>query len=347
MSFVEPTQPITTRPVLLTGISGFIGIHVARTLMAHGYSVRGSLRSLERADAVRRALEESGQDGQRVEFVRLDMTRDEGFGEALRGIEYVIHVASPIPSHPPRDENELIVPARDGTLRVLRAASEHGARRVIVTSSISAVYSGHPRDGSHVFTEADFSRLDAPITAYDKSKTIAELGAWDFVHSLPADKRLELVTVNPGFVLGPILERDPGISNELILKLVRRQMPALPDLNFAPVDVRDVAELHYRAMVTPDASGQRVCCALPNMHLSEFAAILVKAGHRVPTRRLPNVLVRVLALFDRKVALLVGDLGQRLDVDSTRARTLLGWEPRAIETTVLDAVESFRRHGLI
>jgi dihydroflavonol-4-reductase len=347
MSFVEPTHPVTTRPVLLTGVSGFIGIHVARTLLAHGYSVRGSLRSLERAHAVRQALQESGQDVDRIEFVRLDMIRDEGFAEALHGVERVIHVASPIPTRPPRDENELIVPARDGTIRVLRAASEQGARRVVVTSSISAVYSGHPRDGSHVFTEVDFSRLDAPITAYDKSKTVAELAAWDFVRSLPAERPLELVTINPGYVLGPILERDPGITNELILKLLRREMPALPDLHFAPIDVRDVAELHYRAVVAPDASGQRVCCALPDMHITEFAALLTQAGHRVPTRRLPDALVRLLALFDKKLALLAGDLGKRLDFDSTRARILLGWEPRAIESTLLDAIESFRRHGLV
>ncbi len=347
MAFVEPTRPITVQPVLVTGISGFIGLHVVRTLLAHGYSVRGSLRSLERVEAIRQALTRTGQDIECLEFVRLDLTRDEGFSDAFRGIEYAIHLASPVPSRPPRDENELIVPARDGTLRVLRAASAQGTRRVVVTSSIAAIFAGHPRDGSHVFDESDFSRLDAPLSAYNRSKSVAEMAAWEFVRSLPDDKKLELTTIHPGLVLGPILDSDPGVTNEVLLKLVRRQSPGLPNLNLALADVRDIAELHYRAMVTPEAKGQRICCALPNVHVEELAAILSKGGYRVPTRRLPDWMVRLTAVFDKKVALIVGDLGKRWDFDSTRARTLLGWEPRSLESTVLDAVASFKQHGLV
>jgi dihydroflavonol-4-reductase len=346
MTFVEPERPITPQPILVTGVSGFIGLHVAKTLLERGYSVRGTLRSLKRVEALRQALTRAGQDVERIDFVRLDLMHDDGFGDAMRGVSHVIHVASPIPTRPPRDADELVVPARDGMLRVLRAAANEGVKRVVVTSSVAAIHAGHPGDGSHVFDESDFSRLDRPISAYARSKTVAEMAAWELVRALPAERKPELVTINPGFVLGPILESDPGVTNELVLKLVKRQLPGIPNLVFALVDVRDIAELHYRAMVVREAAGQRFCCALPTVHVFEIAAILRRAGYQVPSRRLPDWLLRVVALFDAKVALAASSFGNRYDFDSTRARTLLGWEPRSIETTLTDTAASLQQHGL-
>lgn len=343
----EPRHLQTEKPVVVTGASGFVAHHIVRMLLEAGHRVRGTVRTAARGSSLRDALARAGVEVGGLELAVADLTRDEGWNAVLEGTDFVFHVASPIPTRPARHVDELVGPARDGTLRVLRNAAERGVRRVVMTSSVSAMVHGHARDGTKTFAEADWSVLDGSISAYDKSKTLAERAAWDFVEHLPEERRFQLVTIEPGFILGPSLDADHGTSNELVRKLANRALPGLPDLHFAIVHVLDVAELHLRAMTEPAAAGRRIACALPSLPLAEVARILTDAGYRVPRRSLPGWALRVAGLFDRQVAVIVPELGKRDDFDCRGARDLLGWKPRTAESAVLDAAASLARAGLI
>jgi nucleoside-diphosphate-sugar epimerase len=336
--------------VLVTGASGFIGLHCVRQLLEEGYRVRGTLRTPSREPRLRDALARHLDVGNRLEFAEADLTRDEGWAEALRGCSYVLHVASPFPRELPKHEDELIVPAREGTLRVLRVAAESAVERVVLTSSLAAVVSGHVRDESHTFDEGDWAITEG-IPPYEKSKAIAERAAWDFVNGLQRDPKLELVVINPGAVLGPILEEDYGTSAEVVRKLMRREFPGCPRLGWPMVDVRDVASAHLAAMTTPEAAGQRFCCCVGFAWMSEIAVILnqhfADRGYKVPTRPLPDFLVRLFSLFDKTTRAVVGNLGLRADVSNQRIKRVLGWKPRSIEEMVVAAGESLIEHGAL
>jgi nucleoside-diphosphate-sugar epimerase len=336
--------------VLVTGASGFIALHCILQLLEHGYRARGTLRTPTREPALRNALAKHVDAADRLEFVTADLTRDEGWLDAVRGCTYVLHVASPLPREVPKHEDDLIVPARDGALRVLRAASEAGVKRVVMTSSLAAVCYGHVRDGSRVFDENDWS-LTEGIGAYEKSKTIAERAAWDFVGGLPPERRPELVVINPGIVFGPILTDDWGTSGEVVRKLMRREFPGVPRLGWAPVDVRDVASAHLAAMTSPAAAGKRFCCAIEHAWMSDIAAVLnahfADRGYRIPTRRLPSFLMRVVALFDKTARVALGDLDKRQDVSSARIRQTFGWKPRSLEEMVVSMGESMIEQGVV
>jgi nucleoside-diphosphate-sugar epimerase len=244
----------------------------------------------------------------------------DGWMDAMLGCRYVWHVASPVPSEPPKHEDDLIIPARDGTLRVLRAASEAGVERIVLTSSLSAVMEGHPRDPSRIFTEEDWSRLDGDLSAYDKSKTLAERAAWDFVESLAADKTLELSVINPGLVLGPVLEKD-------------------------------VAAAHFAAMTVPEANGKRFCCCGRFVWMKEMAEILNanfgEKGYKVPTRTLPDFVVRIVGLFDKLVRVTTPRLGLELNVSNERIKSVLGWQPRSTEEMIVATGQSLIDLGLV
>ncbi len=342
-------QPSETT-VLVTGASGFIGLQCVRELLQNGYRVRGTVRSLDREPRLRAALAKH-TDTTDFELVSADLTSDDGWAEAARGCRYVWHVASPVPNAPPKHEDELIVPARDGTLRLLRAASEAGVERVVLTSSIAAVCEGYPRDPTRVFTEDDWSRLEGDVSAYDKSKTLAERAAWDFVTGLPAEKKIELTTINPGLVLGPVLEQDYGVSAEAIRKLMRRDYPGCPRLGWPSVDVRDVASAHLAAMTTPEANGQRFCCCVDFVWMKEMAAILTEhfgeRGYKVPTRELPDFVVRIAGLFDKVTRVVTPRLGLELNVSNERIKRVLGWKPRGTEEQVVAMGESLIELGLV
>ncbi|MDH3202029.1 MAG: aldehyde reductase [Myxococcales bacterium] len=342
----EPSE--TT--VLVTGASGFIGLHCVRELLQKGYRVRGTVRSLAREPTLRDALEKHA-DTTNFELVTADLMSDEGWAEAMRGCRYLWHVASPVPNAPPKHEDDLIIPARDGTLRVLRAASEAGVERVVLTSSIAAVCEGYPRDPSRVFNEDDWSRLEGDVSAYDKSKTLAERAAWDFVGGLAGDNTLELATINPGLVLGPVLEQDYGVSPQAILKLMRRDYPGCPRLGWPIVDVRDVASAHLAAMITPEAKGQRFCCCVDFVWMKEIAAILTAnfgdRGYELPTRTLPDFVVRIAGLFDKVTRVVTPRLGLELNVSSERIRRVLGWQPRGTEEMIVATGESLIELGIV
>jgi dihydroflavonol-4-reductase len=325
--------------VTVTGATGFIALHCIAQLLMAGYRVRGTIRHPGRADDVRRALGATpGID--RLELCEASLTADAGWRDALAGSRFVLHTASPVPARQPRDEAEVITPARDGTLRVLRAASEAGVRRVVVTSSIAAVLSGHARTADRVFTEQDWSDLAGRMPAYSRGKTLAEQTAWAFVEQQPAERRLELVTVNPSFVLGPSLSGADNASNEIVRKLLAREMPGVPRLMFSLVDVRDVADAHLRAMTVPAAAGRRFILSEGEYWYVEIARLLAEAGHAVPTRIVPDWVVRVLSWFDPAVRLVVDRLGRQSHVSSARARAVLGWSTRDMRETLRDTAHS-------
>jgi len=319
--------------VVVTGASGFIALHCVRELLEQGYRVRGTVRSLASEAKLRRALLPL-EPGDRLSFAAAELLSDAGWSEALAGARYVLHVASPLPKAIPRDENELIRPAREGALRVLRAARVAGVQRVVMTSSMAAVASGRVHDGVHVFDERDWSDLGRPMGAYEKSKTLAEQAAWEFVRG--EGLGLELVTINPTFVLGPSLSGAENASNEIVGKLVRRQVPGVPRLQFALVDVRDVATAHVLAMTAPKAAGERFIVTSETAWFKEIAETLKAAGFRVPTFEVPNFVTRIIALFDPTLRLVAPRLGRRTLISNEKAKRELGWSGRGMKEMVLD-----------
>tara|TARA_R110002096_G_scaffold435826_2_gene663495 strand:+ start:5962 stop:7011 length:1050 start_codon:yes stop_codon:yes gene_type:complete len=336
--------------VTVTGASGFIATHCILNLLQAGYRVRGTVRSFKRREEIETGIGAHVDIGGRLEFVEADLLQDEGWAEAVEGARYVLHVASPLPSAPPDDEMELITPAREGALRVLRAASDAGVERVVLTSSLAAVTSGHERPPSRIFDEGDWSDLSRPMGAYEKSKTMAERAAWDFVESLPAGKRLELVTMNPGVVLGPSLIPDYSMSAEFVGKLLRKDVPGCPKINIAPTDVRDVAAAHVAAMQLAEANGKRFILAGENTPMRDIALVLRgefgPRGYRVPTMQLPNLLIRLVAKFDKAIGLIVPELGRPTNVSSKRAEQLLGYQHRSLHEMVVSTADSLIHNGL-
>ena len=336
--------------VLVTGGSGFIGGHCILQLIAAGHEVRTTVRDLKREPEARAALEKAGAKGlERLSFAAADLERDAGWAEAAAGCEFVLHVASPFPLGVPKDENELIVPAREGTLRVLKAARAAGVKRVILTSSFAAIGYGHPPQAA-AFDETSWTDVNGPgVSTYVKSKTLAERAAWDFVER---EGGIELSVVNPVGVFGPVLGPDLSTSVAFIQRMLNGGAPALPKLSFGVVDVRDVADLHLRAMTDPRAKGERFLALSGDfMTLREMAetlrARLGAAASRVSTRELPDWLVRILALADPTVRQIVPELGKRKDATSAKARRLLGWGPRSREDAIAASGESLIRLGLV
>lgn len=338
--------------VLVTGASGFIGLHCVLQLLQQGYRVRGTVRSQARADEVREAMEANidVELSDRLEVVEADLTRDEGWADAVRGCTYVLHVASPFPNRTPEHEDELIKPAKEGTLRVLKAAAEAGVKRVVLTSSLAAVSGGHPVDNARVYNEDDWSIIER-CPPYPKSKTLAERAAWEFVGSLEGDVPMELCVINPGAVLGPVLNRHYSTSGEIVRKLLAKELPGTAKVGFAWVDVRDVASAHIAAMTTPAAAGQRFCCAIEFSWIDEVADILARRfgpeGWKVPTRKLPNFMVRVVAMFDPTVRTVVSDLGRVRRVSSDRIRSVLHWQPHSLEEMVVSMGETMIQQGIV
>jgi len=332
--------------VLVTGATGFLAGHGIAELLAHGYAVRGTVRRLATADVahLRAAGERAGRE---VELAGASLDADEGWAEAVRDCDYVWHMASPNPAGPPADESELIRPAVDGTLRVLKAAAASGTvRRVVLTSSTDAITRGYGRSAVRLRTEADWTDPDR-AAAYPRSKFFAERAARDFARS----GGIELVTVNPALVLGPVLSAARRTSVELIQVLLAREVPAVPRLGFAVTDVRDVAVAHRLAMETAGAAGNRYIVAGEHLWLREMAAILAAEyrprGYRVPTGPLPTPLLWLAARFDPRLKLTLSMAGIPQLVSAEKARTELGWQPRPARETILDTARSLIAHGLV
>ena len=338
--------------VLVTGGSGFVGSHCILQLLEAGHLVRTTVRSARREADVRALLKQGGvaDPGERLTFAIADLESDAGWAEAVAGCDYVLHVASPFPSTIPKDENELIRPAREGALRVLRAARDAGVRRVVLTSSYAAIgYGGKPR--ATPYTEADWTDPNGPdVQPYIKSKTLAERAAWDFIAQ--EGGALELSVVNPVGVFGPVLGPDYSTSIVLVRRLMDGDVPGCPKLWFGAVDVRDVADLHIRAMTAPAAKGERFLAVAGDfMSMLEMAkalkAELGPAARKAPTRELPDWMVRLVAAFDPEVRQILPELGKRKTASNAKARELLGWSPRSNEESIVATAKSLMALGLL
>jgi nucleoside-diphosphate-sugar epimerase len=337
--------------VLVTGGSGFIGAHCILQLLDAGYRVRTTVRSLKREADVSAMLKVGGADpGDRLSFVAADLTSDTGWTDAVAGCDFVLHVASPLPPSVPKDENDLIVPAREGALRVLRAARDARVKRVVLTSSFAAIGYGH-KPQSAPFNETDWTDLNGgDLTAYTKSKMLAERAAWDFITREGGS--LELSAVNPVGVFGPVLGPDYSASILLIQRLMDGALPGCPKLDFGIVDVRDVASLHLLAMTHPAAKGERFLAVAGDfMWMREMAKILKdrmgESAKRVPTRELPNWLLHLASLKDPAIKLILPELGKVKNATNEKAVRLLGWAPRSREDALAATAESMIRLGLL
>jgi nucleoside-diphosphate-sugar epimerase len=337
--------------VLVTGGSGFIGSHCILQLLAAGHQVRTTVRSLKREGDVRSLLKQGGaESGDRLSFFAADLEQDAGWSKAAEGCEYVLHVASPFPPSVPKHEDELIVPARDGALRVLRASRDAGVKRVVLTSSFAAIGYGHQQQ-TKPFNETDWTDPNGgDVLPYAKSKTIAERAAWDFIAK--EGGKLELAVVNPVGVFGPVLGPDYSTSILIVQRLMDGAMPGLPKLYFGVVDVRDVADLHLRAMTQPAAKGERFLAVAGDfLSILDIANVLKArmgaAASKVPTRQLPNWLVRLASLRDPAVKQIVPELGKRKNATNEKAKRVLGWSPRSNEESIVATAESLVRLGLL
>jgi dihydroflavonol-4-reductase len=337
--------------VLVTGGSGFIGAHCIVQLLQGGYQVRTTVRSLSREAEVRAMVRQGGVEaGDHLAFAAADLTKDEGWPEAVAGCAYVLHVASPFPPALPQHEDELIIPARDGALRVLKAARDAGAKRVVLTSSFAAIGYGQ-RPQSRPFNEENWTDPNGDdVRAYVKSKTIAEKAAWDFIANEGGS--LELSVVNPVGVFGPVLGPDYSTSILLVQRLMDGAMPGCPRLYFGAVDVRDVAWMHIECMTNPAAKSQRfLALAGDFLSIKDIALILKRnlgpAARRVPTLQIPDFMVRLAAKRDPAVAQILPELGKRKNGTNEKARRVLNWTPRSNEECIVATAESLIRLGLL
>ena len=330
------------KQVLVTGITGFVGQHCAAALLDKGYAVKGTLRNIQKKEQVLQGLQAAGKDTTDLSFVQLDLLSENGWAKAMQGIDYVLHVASPYVVKEPKDPNELIKPAVDGTLLVLRTAHAAGVSKVVLTSSMVAMI-GEAK-GVKKLDQYSWTDEHSPkMSAYIKSKTMAERAAWAFVEALPEDQAMELAVVNPGPIYGPTLTGNlAGESMNTIASVIQGKLPVLPNTSINISDVRDVAAVHVLAMENPAAAGQRFITATEKSYpLVQIAEILKNNGYdKVSTRTAPNGLLRVMGLFDKNVKGMLPFVGNDFQGDISPAREILGWEPMDIQSTILDTAAS-------
>ena len=332
--------------VFVSGGSGYLAGFLIRQLVAEGWSVHTTVRTRAREASVRSLL---AVDDSRLKFFAADLNHDAGWKDAMAGCSHVAHVASPLPAGAIKHPDDVIIPARDGALRALRAASAAGVRRFVMTSSVAAIGSGRPK-GVHTFTEEDWTDPYRPeVGPYAQSKTIAERAARDWVDAQGGD--IEFCTVNPSVILGPVWSGDYSASILAVKKLLEGSIPGCPDLGFGLVDVRDVADLHVRALNAPHMAGERFIASGRSLKVVDIAQILKarlgREGRRVPTRRLPDFLVRLAARFDPALNHVIGELGSVRNFDASHAKAVLGWIARPAEESIVDTARSLIDLGIV
>ncbi len=328
------------KKVLVTGASGFIAEHCIIELLNNGYSVKGSLRSMNREQEVRDAVK-TETDDTKLEFCKLDLLEDDGWEDAMWDCDYLMHVASPFVIEDPKDENELIKPAKEGTLRALNAAKKAGIKRVVLTSSVAAVNSHMMSGTSDHTTWTDIN--SKYVTPYQKSKTIAEKAAWDFYNNQDNSNKMELAVINPGGVMGPQLGNDlGGASTQIVSQLISGKFPMIPALSFPFIDVRDVAILHLKAMTTPDADGKRFIAAHSKpTWMYEVAEVLSAAGYeKIKLKKAPSFMLKLIGLFDNKTKSLVPMLDKYVPCDNSQTVKILNWEPMPWEQAFIEHAKS-------
>jgi dihydroflavonol-4-reductase len=339
--------------VLLTGASGYIGKHIALQLLNQGYEVRASVRKLSKSSEVRDAvaphLLDSSKLDARLTFIELDLEKDSGWDAALNGIDVLVHTASPFPLTSPKDENELIRPAVEGTLRALRASKSAGVKRVILTSSVAAIYGRELPAGASAYDETMWTDVEHPVGrgAYTKSKTLAEEAAWNFIKNDAPE--ISLTTINPVLVLGAPLDKNFGSSISLVERILNGSDPMLPDLKFAIVDVRDVAKMHVDAIKNDNTKGERVIASSQTRSFVEIAKLLKSfyPQSKVKMTQAPTFIIRMLSFFDGSIKTILPQLGKPMNVSAAKAQRLLGINFIAADVTIKESADYLIKNGFI
>ena len=331
--------------VLVTGATGFIGLHCIKQLLDRGYSVNGTLRSQDRQAEVVDSLERNNTPTRHLSLFEVDLNRDSGWDSAIRDCNYVLHVASPFVLTD-EDEDFFVKPAVEGVQRALKFSKKHNVKKVILTSSFAAIHETL-NDRQESFDEEDWSNPNKPgISFYAKSKTRAELAAWEFMEMENPD--FSLTVINPVLVMGPSLSKDVGTSNSLVKNMINGSVPGTPKIHIGIVDVRDVASAHILAMESSGANGERIIVSEKELWVHEVAAILRDAGfNKTPKVEFPKWLMKVVALFRKDLALMVPMIGKRRDVSSSKARELLGWKPMKAELSIIDTAQQLKDFDLL
>jgi dihydroflavonol-4-reductase len=330
--------------VLLTGITGFVGSHTTIQLLEKGYEVIGTLRNIKRASNIKEIISQHTSNIDKLTIAEADLLDEKVWLQLTKGADYVMHIASPFPDLLPKHEDELIKPAVEGTLNILKAASTNGVKKVVLTSSIAAIIYGKDKsERSGYYSEKDWTNPDkgGDLTPYIKSKTLAEKAAWNFVQKDP--NKLKLAVINPGAILGPILEKDSSTSVKLVSKLMDGSTPGIPQIGFEIVDVRSVADLHIKAMESHEADGKRFICTAGHLSLKEIADTLAQKypERKFPKIVLPNFLVKLFSLIDKSVKLVTLDLGVERKTDYSKAQKILNWDPIPPKEAIISCAESF------
>jgi len=320
--------------VLVTGCTGFLGRQVTQEFLSRGYFVRGTTRSSEELHS---EIMNDFDNTPSLELRCLDLVSDEGWESAMKDIDAVIHTASPFSAYEPKDEQELIKPAREGTIRVLTHGYEAGIRKFVITSSTAAISGATPTSRNKIYSHKDWTNLDSKISAYTKSKTLAELAAWDFVESYSG---IILTTINPNVILGPLHSGTPGTSLRIIESIIDSSYPGFPKISFAPVDVRDVAWMHAEAIENSNLDGERIIMATSPINMPQIAAHLKSNGWKVSIRALPNFLVKLMALFIKEARLVSRGLGTTNFYDCTNTIEKSGWASKSHEEMIVSAAKS-------
>ena len=332
--------------VLVTGGTGFIGLHCLQQLLDKGYKVRTTIRSESRKQEVMDAMKKHSSNCENLEFFIADLLNDDGWKEAVEGSKYVLHVASPFFLGEPENEDVFIKPAVEGTLRVLNACADADVQKVVLTSSFAAVGYGHPRE-KEVYSEEDWSSVDGEISPYAKSKTLAEKAAWEFVENLEESKKFDLTVINPVAVTGPMLTSDIGSSNDFLLKLISGSMPACPKIHMGYIDVRDVAKAHIFSMTEEKTDGERIILSENEMFFAEVGKTLNAAGFKKsPTKEMPNFLVKIMSLFVGELKTLLSALNRKGDIDKTKAKSFFNWDYISTEQSVTETAQQLQDMGL-
>jgi dihydroflavonol-4-reductase len=340
------------KTVLVTGASGYIGKHITLQLLNQGYSVRASVRNLAKSaevrDAVKPHLLDSLNLDSRLTFVALDLEKDSGWDAALQGIDVLMHTASPFPLASPKDENDLIRPAVEGTLRALKAAKSSGVKRVILTSSVAAIYGRELPDGAAEYDETMWTDITHPVGrgAYTKSKTLAEKAAWDYIKSDAPE--IALTTVNPVLVLGAPLDKNFGSSISVVERILKGSDPMLPDLKFAIVDVRDVAKMHVDAIKLEGTKGERILSSSETKSFVEIAKYLksIYPKSKVKTTQAPTAIIKFLSIFDGTIKAILPQLGKPMNISNAKAKRLMGMNFIPVEVTLRESAEYLIKNGL-
>ena len=333
------------KKVLVTGATGFIGLHCIAQLLQAGYQVKGSLRSRAREPEIRNALSKVVNAENRLEICELDLLKDDGWDDAVSGCDYVMHVASPLLDREPKDQDEIIRPAHEGLMRAIKSSVRNKVKRFVMTSSFSAIGYGHVKD---VFDESHWTDTTQKIGAYNKSKAIAEKAMWDYLDSLKDEEKIEAVAINPTLVIGASLSDDVGTSNIFLQKMLDGSYPVVPKVHFGYVTVKDTAKAHVAAMTHPHASGKRFILAERCMWLYEVNKILRKHGYKkAPIRQAPNLLMKFLALFNNEASAIAGFVGKTKFTNSENAKNILKFSFENVEVGILEIAQQLESLGVI